>query len=136
MVREDLNIYEFVGGEATFHRLVEVFYAAVETDPLLRPMFPEDLAPGKQWQKLFLVQYFGGPAQYLLERGHPRLRMRHAPFPVDLAARDAWLNHMLNAIDQVGITEPARSIMREYFERGSAFMINKGEVPDTEDGQR
>lgn len=136
MTREDLNVYEFIGGEATFQRLVEVFYAAVEKDVLLRPMFPEDLAPGKHWQRLFLMQYFGGPAHYMLERGHPRLRLRHAPFPVDLDARNAWLTHMLDAIDQVGIAEPARSIMREYFERGSAFMINRGEIPDMEDSQR
>lgn len=133
MAREDFNLYDFVGGEPTFKRLVDAFYAKVAVDPLLRSIFPEDLEPGKRWQMLFLMQYFGGPTQYLVERGHPRLRLRHAPFPVDLAMRDAWLGHMLAAIDEVGIVEPARSIMREYFERSSAFMINSGPMPPMEE---
>lgn len=120
----ELSVYEMVGGDATFQKLVDVFYASVEADELLRPMFPDDLEPGKQWQFLFLTQFFGGPDRYNLERGHPRLRMRHMPFPIDQSARDHWLMHMLNAIDAAGIIEPARSVMRDYFERGSAFMIN------------
>jgi hemoglobin len=70
------------------------------------------------------MQYFGGPSRYAEERGHPRLRMRHMPFPIGQAAVNAWLGHMLAAIDAVGIPEPARSAMREYFERASAFMVN------------
>jgi hemoglobin len=118
------SIYEVVGGEATFQKLVDNFYARVEADPKLRPMFPEDLEPGKHWQFLFLVQFFGGPQRYGEERGHPRLRMRHSPFPISQEARDLWLKYMLAAIDDVGIEEPARTVMRDYFERGSAFMIN------------
>jgi hemoglobin len=87
-------------------------------------MFPDDLAPGKEWQYLFLAQYFGGPARYIEQRGHPRLRMRHAPFPIDQRAADAWLGHMLAAIDEVGIAEPARSAMRDYFQRAAPFMVN------------
>jgi hemoglobin len=124
MQPESKTIYELIGGAPTFERLVDEFYARVEADPLLRPMFPDDLEQGKRWQFLFLSQYFGGPAQYAVERGHPRLRMRHMPFVIDQQARDRWLEHMLVAIDAIGIEEPARSIMREYFERGSAFMIN------------
>ena len=124
MPGENISIYELAGGEAIFARLVDAFYARVEADPLLRPMFPEDLEAGKHWQFLFLMQYFGGPARYAEERGHPRLRMRHMPFPIGQAARDAWLDHMLAAIEAVGIPEPARSAMREYFERASAFMVN------------
>lgn len=120
----DISIYELAGGEATFARLVDAFYARVEADPLLRPMFPDDLEAGKHWQFLFLMQYFGGPARYAEERGHPRLRMRHMPFAIGQAAADAWLGHMLAAIDVIGISEPARSAMREYFERASAFMVN------------
>lgn len=124
MPEQEQSIYEMVGGDPTFQRLVDLFYAKVEADPVLRPMFPDDMEPGKRWQFLFLTQFFGGPARYALERGHPRLRMRHGPFPIDQQARDHWLQHMLEAIDEVGIAEPARAEMRDYFERSSTFMIN------------
>ncbi|MBC7814788.1 MAG: globin [Burkholderiales bacterium] len=124
MPGEEHSIYELAGGEATFARLVDAFYTRVEADPMLRSMFPDDLEAGKHWQFLFLMQYFGGPTRYAEERGHPRLRMRHQPFPIGLAARDAWLGHMLAAIDAVGIAEPARSAMRQYFVSASAFMVN------------
>jgi hemoglobin len=120
----DLTIYEFVGGEETFRKLVDEFYRRVEADTTLRKMFPADLAPGKEYQFFFLSQYFGGPTTYMEQRGHPRLRMRHMPFVIDGKARDAWLGHMLASIDHVGIDEPARSAMREYFERASEAMIN------------
>ncbi|MFN8376213.1 MAG: globin [Anaerolineae bacterium] len=120
----EYTIYEVVGGDPTFHKLVDRFYAHVEADEKLRSMFPEDLEPGKRWQFLFLTQFFGGPQRYGEERGHPRLRMRHNPFPITQEARDAWLKHMVTAIDEVGIEEPARTVMRDYFERGSAFMVN------------
>src|SRR5688572_480006 len=103
------SIYEQVGGDETFRRLVDNFYARVEGDEVLRPLFPADLEPGKHWQFLFLTQFFGGPARYAGERGHPRLRMRHFPFAINQQARDRWLGHMLAAIDAVGIDEPARS---------------------------
>lgn len=120
----EATIFDTIGGEVTIRRLVDAFYARVERDEVLRPMFPADLEPGKHYQFLFLMQYFGGPTLYAVERGHPRLRMRHNPFPIDVEARDRWLSHMLAAIDEVGIQEPARAEMRAYFERGSAFMIN------------
>ncbi|MCL4249137.1 MAG: globin [Anaerolineae bacterium] len=119
-----ISVYEFAGGEPIFRQLVDVFYARVEQDDVLRPLFPDDLGPGKRWQLLFLTQYFGGPADYASERGHPRLRMRHTPFPIDGEARERWLGHMLAAIDAVGIAEPARAVMRDYFERASIAMIN------------
>ncbi len=119
------KIYELAGGEPAFRRLVDAFYARVERDPLLRPMFPADMEPGKEHQRLFLIQYFGGPATYSELRGHPRLRMRHAPFPIGQAARDAWLGHMLAAIDEAEIPEPARSAMRNYFEMAATAMINQ-----------
>lgn len=123
MEHEGKSIYELVGGEATFRRLVEIFYAKIEADDYLRPMFPESLDEGKEWQILFLCQFFGGPQRYAEERGHPRLRMRHAPFLIDQKARDLWLNHMLSAIDEVNIQPPIRDIMRSYFERASIHMI-------------
>ncbi len=119
------TIYAMVGGAATFRRLVDTFYARIEQDELLRPMFPTDLEPGKEYQYLFLIQYFGGPTTYSEERGHPRLRMRHAPFPIGSRERDQWVAHMLASIDEVGIQEPARSVMRTYFERAGTAMINQ-----------
>jgi hemoglobin len=122
---EEISVYDRLGGDPLFEQLVTAFYRRVEADPVLRPMFPDDLEEGKRWQFLFLTQFFGGPQRYIEERGHPRLRMRHFPFPIDQQARDHWLQHMLAAIDEVGIQDPARSIMREYFERGSTFLINQ-----------
>jgi hemoglobin len=126
------SIYELAGGDAPFRELVNRFYARVERDPRLRPMFPADLEPGKEGQFLFITQYFGGPPRYNQQRGHPRLRMRHAPFPIDQAARDAWLGHMLAAVDEVGFAEPVRGALRDYFERAATFMINQQRGPSIE----
>lgn len=123
-MRDAQTVYELVGGDATFQKLVDVFYRRIEADPVLRPLFPDDLEPGERWQFLFLTQFFGGPARYAAERGHPRMRQRHMPFAIDREARDRWLGHMLAAIDIVGIQEPARGTMRDYFERSSMFMVN------------
>ncbi|MEQ8673340.1 MAG: globin [Aggregatilineales bacterium] len=124
MSEGEITVYEIVGGDETFKKLVDEFYARVEQDDRLRALFPEDLEAGKHWQYLFLRQFFGGPAEYHSERGHPRLRMRHAPFKIDEKARDAWLAHMLSSIDAVGIQEPERQMMRSYFERAATHMIN------------
>jgi hemoglobin len=134
MNADEISIFELVGGDETFRRLVDAFYDRVAADPVLRPMFPDNLDEGKEWQFLFLTQYFGGPTRYIEQRGHPRLRMRHFPFAIDQQAADAWLSHMLAAIDAAQIEEPARSAMREYFERAAPFMINRyadqsGDVP-------
>ena len=118
------SIYELIGAEA-IHSLADAFYAAVEKDPVLRSMYPDDLSQSRRHLQLFLVQFFGGPGDYSAERGHPRLRMRHFPFEIDQQARDHWLQHMWTAIDAVGIVEPARSQMRDYFERSSEFLINR-----------
>ena len=123
-VSSEKSLYDLIGGENTFRRLVDVFYDKVAQDPVLRPLFPADLEEGKQWQFLFLMQFWGGPTRYAQERGHPRLRMRHMPFRINAAAGTAWLRCMLEAIDEVGIVEPARAEMREYFERAAAFMVN------------
>lgn len=134
MNADEISIYDLVGGDEPFRRLVDAFYRRVEADPILRPMFPDNLDEGKEWQFLFLTQYFGGPTRYIEQRGHPRLRMRHFPFAIDQRAADAWLGHMLAAIDEAQIQEPARSAMRNYFERAAPFMINRyvdqaGDVP-------
>ena len=120
-----MTIYEDVGGDATFRRLVDTFYTKIERDPILRPVFPSDLEPGKERQFLFLAQYFGGPARYNELHGHPRLRMRHGHVAIGRREAQAWLEAMLAAIDDVGIAEPGRSQMREYFERGALFMMNQ-----------
>lgn len=132
MTEQTITIYELVGGEPTFRRIVDIFYERVAEDPRLRPMFPDDLEPGKRHQMLFLMQYFGGPTVYSTERGHPRLRMRHAPFPIGQEARNAWLEHMLAALDEVGIAEPAYTAMRTYFERAATAMMNQYEGPQSD----
>ena len=89
------DFFARAGGEQTFRLLVDRFYAGVAMDPLLRPLYPEeDLAPAADRLALFLIQYWGGPTTYSQTRGHPRLRMRHAPFVIGAAERDAWLRHM------------------------------------------
>ncbi|MCY4464297.1 MAG: globin [Chloroflexi bacterium] len=118
------SIYDLIGAES-IHSLADAFYDAVDKDPVLRPMYPDDLSQSRRFLRMFLVQFFGGPSEYSAERGHPRLRMRHFPFAIDQQARDHWLQHMWAAIDSVGIAEPARSQMRDYFERSSEFLINR-----------
>ncbi len=119
-----LQVYELVGGEDTFRRLVHAFYGRVYADPRLRPLFPDDHSEAEDRLTLFLMQYFGGPTTYSQRRGHPRLRMRHFPFAIGQAERDAWLGHMLATLDEVGVAEPALSAMRDYFEYAATFMIN------------
>jgi hemoglobin len=114
-------------GDAGFRALVDAFYRRVESDPLLRPIFPPDLTEGKERQFLFLRQYFGGPEEYNARYGAPQLRRRHAPFPIDRAARDAWIGHMRAAIVETEIPEPHAGVLRDYFERFSLAMINRSE---------
>jgi hemoglobin len=95
------TVYERVGGDSFFVDLVDAFYAGVEHNEILRPMYPEDLTDSKRFLALFLAQYFGGPAAYHEERGHPRLRMRHEPFRITKSARDAWLKCMVDGLDTV-----------------------------------
>jgi len=127
------SVYDLVGGEEPLRSVVDHFYDKVEADPVLRPMYPPELGESKRRLFLFLVQFFGGPTRYSEERGHPRLRMRHFSFAIDRQARDHWLAHMRAAIDEAGIREPARSMMRDYFERSSAFLINRPDSIDIED---
>jgi hemoglobin len=101
VVEVESTFYEQVGGEPFFKGLVDAFYAAVEQDELLRPMYPDDLEESKRHLTLFLMQYWGGPRTYQQERGHPRLRMRHAEFRITKRARDAWLVAMRHALSVV-----------------------------------
>jgi hemoglobin len=119
------SFFDAVGGEPFFRRLVDRFYEGVATDPLLRPMYPEEvLEPAKDRLALFLMQYWGGPNTYSASRGHPRLRMRHAPFTVSPAARDAWLTHMRDAVDSMGLPQEHHDALWEYLERAAYFMVN------------
>ena len=123
------TVYELVGGEGAFRLLVERFYARVADDPLLRPIYPEaDLAGATERLTLFLIQYWGGPSTYTERRGHPRLRMRHVPFAIGQAERDAWLGHMTAAVDSLELAPPIRKALVDYFEAASGAMINRPAV--------
>ncbi|MDH2902716.1 MAG: globin [Actinomycetota bacterium] len=120
------TLYELVGGEAFFVRLVDGFYEAVAHDDLLRPMYPEDLSESKRTMVLFLSQYWGGPTTYMQERGHPRLRMRHAPFRITKSARDAWMAAMTSALEGVRseLTADQFEEMTAYFDMAAHQMRN------------
>lgn len=122
------SLYEAVGGEPTFRTLVDGFYRRVADDPVLRPMYPnEGLGPSADHLRLFLIQYWGGPQTYSETRGHPRLRMRHMPFSIGRPEREAWLRHMLAALDDLDLPPPLAERMREYFESASEAMMNRAE---------
>lgn len=119
------TLYEAVGGMPFFERLVERFYEGVAGDEVLRPLYPEDLRPSIRHLTLFLVQYWGGPTTYDDERGHPRLRMRHAPFAIGAEERDRWLIHMGASVDTLDPPEEARRALLEYFEMAADAMRNR-----------
>ena len=122
------SFYDQVGGAPTFERLVAAFYAGVAQYQPLRALYPEeDLTPAERRLRMFLEQYFGGPKTYSEERGHPRLRMRHVPFPVTLDMRDRWLLHMTNALDSLDLPEAHAEVMRDYFVRAAHMLVNTPE---------
>ena len=119
------SVYEAIGGEATFRRLVDAFYAGVAGDPMLRALYPEDdLGPASERLRMFLVQYWGGPTTYSEQRGHPRLRMRHAPFVINEAARDAWLRHMRDALDSLELEQQYEQTLWDYLVRAAESLRN------------
>ncbi len=122
------SFYDAVGGEETFTRLVHAFYQGVAEDPVLRPLYPEDdLGPAEERFRLFLMQYWGGPRTYSEERGHPRLRMRHAPFPIGPRERDAWLARMRDALDTLELPAPLEQELWSYLYQSAFAMINRME---------
>ncbi|MEY4023664.1 MAG: hypothetical protein RLZ23_625 [Actinomycetota bacterium] len=126
MERDTTNYYELFGGEAFFADLVSQFYAHVATNEILRPMYPEsDMKGAARRLQLFLEQYWGGPTTYQEERGHPRLRMRHAGFHINPAAKDAWLSCMKAAIDGVEMDEAHREKLWRYLEGAALHMVNQ-----------
>jgi len=120
------TLFERVGGISFFERVAEEFYVSVRTDPVLLALYPEpdDLGPARRRLALFLTQYWGGPTTYSDERGHPRLRMRHATFPIDDAMRDRWLSHMNAALDAVAAPAELIVEMRDYFVRAADHLRN------------
>lgn len=120
-------LFERVGGMPFFTELVAGFYRGVAADPILRPMYEdEDLGPAAERLTLFLAQYWGGPHTYSETRGHPRLRARHMPFVIDATARDAWLLHMLSALDAMEIGDTERAELRGYMLSAAEFLVNAG----------
>lgn len=119
-------MYEAVGGMDFFDRLVDAFYRRVEADPDLLALYPEpdDLAGARERLRLFLAQYWGGPTTYSEQRGHPRLRMRHAPYPIDAAARDRWLAAMRGALDELDPPPAIRFRFDSYFDMAADAMVN------------
>ncbi len=125
------SVYDAAGGEETFRRLVEHFYAGVAADPVLRPLYPEaDLSGAAERLTLFLIQYWGGPNTYSARRGHPRLRMRHVPFTIGRRERDAWLHHMTAAVESLELQTNVRKALLDYFETASTAMINSDGTGD------
>lgn len=126
------TMYDEVGGGPFFRQLVDYFYEQVETDSILRPMYPADLTDSKVWLASFLSQYFGGPGDYSAAKGHPRLRMRHAHIKIGRRERDAWWNAMAAAVERSATPEPYRSAMLEYFTTSADWMINHDDQTSTE----
>lgn len=121
-----MNLYEEMGGHQTFEQLVSHFYALVSVDPILRPMYPDDDMKGAAERLLmFLEQYWGGPHTYSEQRGHPRLRMRHAPFHISEVERDAWLRNMKSAVDELEMQPDLKQQLWDYMLMAANSMVNQ-----------
>jgi hemoglobin len=119
------TFYDAIGGYPTIAKIVDRFYEGVATDEVLRPMYPEeDLGPAAERFTLFLCQYWGGPSTYSERRGHPRLRMRHAPFKVTPKARDHWLLHFREGLDEANLPPELEAEFWDYVTHAAQFMIN------------
>ena len=130
---QPVSFYEAVGGDETFTRLVHRFYQGVADDPVLRPVYPaKDLGPAEEHLRLFLIQYWGGPQTYGELRGHPRLRMRHVPFRIGEAERDAWLHHMRESLDELKLDDALDAQLWDYLVMAAHSLVN---VDPAEDGR-
>ena len=124
----DLDVYAAIGEEG-FARLIHAFYRQIPGDDLLGPMYPhDDLAGAEERLRDFLIGRFGGPMRYVEQRGHPRLRMRHAPFPIDATARNRWMQLMVRAMDEAELPEEAGQILFQYFVQTATSMINRTHI--------
>ena len=119
------TLFEAVGGEEFFVKLVDGFYEGIEADEVLRPMYvDQDLTESRRHLTLFLQQYWGGPNTYQEERGHPRLRMRHMPFVIDIDARDRWIKHMHASLSQLEIEDTLRDQLWAYLVTAANSLVN------------
>jgi hemoglobin len=119
------TFYDQVGGHETFRKLAQQFYAGVAGDPELRALYPQsDLDPAQMRFRMFLEQYWGGPSTYSKERGHPRLRIRHAPFKITVTQRDRWLKHIMAAVDSLDLAPENDLILRDYFDQAAQSLVN------------
>jgi hemoglobin len=116
--------YQRWGGQEFFTALIDRFYAGVAADPVLRPMYPDDLTESKAHLAMFLMQYWGGPRDYGDQRGHPRLRMRHAPFVIGTTESEAWLRHMTDAVWAADMAPDDEQELLEYLGMAARSMIN------------
>lgn len=130
-------LYEAMGGEETFARLVHRFYAGVRADPTLAPMYPQDDWEGAEERlRLFLMQYWGGPTTYSERRGHPMLRRRHFRFEIDADARDRWLHHMRAAVDELALAPEVEQALWDYLVRAAHAMVNTEREPTPQPYER
>jgi len=122
---QELEVYSMIGAEG-FTRLVSAFYRQVPQDDVLGPMYTmRDLSGAEQRLRDFLIGRFGGPQTYIEQRGHPRLRARHSPFPINETARDRWMRLMDNALGEASLPGEAEQVLRKFFNEMSTFMINQ-----------
>ena len=125
---EEHEVYSVIGAEG-FERLVAAFYRQVPEDDVLGPMYPpQDLQGAEQRLRDFLIYRFGGPPLYIEQRGHPKLRMRHAPFPIGQGARDRWIQLMNRALNEAAVPDQVEQLLREFFAAMATFMINRPET--------
>ena len=122
--RSEEPAYQRWGGDQFFTALIDRFYAGVAADPVLRPMYPDDLTESKAHLAMFLIQYWGGPRDYSDQRGHPRLRMRHAPFVIGTTEADAWLRHMTDAVRAADMPPEDEAELLDYLGMAAQSMIN------------
>ena len=124
---QELEVYSMIGAEG-FAQLVAAFYRQVPQDDLLGPMYPtQDLPGAEQRLRDFLIGRFGGPQTYIEQRGHPRLRARHSPFPIDQTVRDRWMRRMNSAFGEAALPAEAEQVLRKFLDGMSSFMINQNE---------
>lgn len=123
---EEHEVYPAIG-EDGFERLSLAFYRQIPTDDVLGPMYPaDDLEAARQRLRDFLIFRFGGPQRYIEQRGHPRLRMRHAPFAIGQTARDRWLALMTRALEESKLPDDVTLLLRDFFESTTTFLVNRG----------
>jgi hemoglobin len=131
-MRQAITFYDAVGGEPTFRRLVAGFYRRVAADPVLRPLYPEeDLSGAEERLRLFLMQYWGGPHTYSERRGHPALRMRHHPFAIGPAERDAWIAHMTASVEDLHLPPELAAPLLEYLTTAATALANRPGQPSS-----